>query len=62
MWFCGREDLERRLGTHIQGPWLLDIERPVAQLYSIAVLDSTSKHALLNTVVYRAVPVAPNAQ
>lgn len=32
-----REDLDRHLGSHRQGPWLLDIERHGAALYSLAL-------------------------
>jgi type II secretory pathway pseudopilin PulG len=53
-----REDLDRHLGTHPQGEWWLDIERPVPQLYSIALLDGHSHQRLLDTIVYRALPRA----
>ena len=49
-----REDLDRHLGTHLQGSWLLDIERPVPELYTVTVLDAASRQKLLDTVVYRA--------
>ncbi|MES2360148.1 MAG: type II secretion system protein [Gemmatimonadota bacterium] len=51
-----REDLDRHLGTHTQGEWWLDIEHPVPQLYSIALLDGRSHVTLLDTMVYRALP------
>lgn len=54
-----RQDLDRHLGTHPQGPWWLDIERPVPELYTIAVLDSGSHQKLLDTAVYRATPQTP---
>jgi len=53
-----REDLDRHLGTHPQGEWWLDIERPVPQLYSITLLDGRSHERLLDTIVYRALPHA----
>lgn len=54
-------DLDRHLGTHQQGDWLLDVEHPVPQLYSIAILDGKSHHALVDTIVYRAISHATAA-
>ncbi len=51
-----RDDLDRHLGAHTQGDWWLDIEHPVPQLYSIALLDGRSHVKLLDTMVYRALP------
>lgn len=48
-----REDLDRHLGTHPQGEWWLDVEHPVAELYTIAIVDSASHQKLLDTIVYR---------
>lgn len=51
------EDLDRHLGAHRQGPWLLDVERPGATIYTLALTDSTGRQQLLRTLVYRkAVP------
>ncbi len=56
-----REDLDRHLGTHPQGPWWLDVEHPVAELYTIAIVDSASHQKLLDTIVYRSAPRAQGA-
>jgi len=56
-----REDLDRHLGTHPQGPWWMDIEHPVADLYTIAIADSGSHQELLDTIVYRNASQAHNA-
>jgi type II secretory pathway pseudopilin PulG len=56
-----REDLDRHLGTHPQGQWWLDVEHPVADLYTIAIVDSASHQKLLDTVVYRSAPQTQNA-
>ena len=51
-----REDLDRHLGTHPQGQWWLDVEHPVPELYTIAIVDSASHQKLLDTIVYRSAP------
>lgn len=48
-----REDLDRHLGTHPQGPWLLRIDRPTPTLYEAVLLDSAGGRALLRTTLYR---------
>lgn len=53
-----REDLDRHLGAHPQGEWMLEIQQPASPLYSIAILDPASHQKMLETVVYRAVPRA----
>ena len=47
------EDLDRRLGTRAQGPWLLTIQRPHPYLYRVGVADSTNGKALIATVLFR---------
>ena len=54
-----RDDFDRHLGTHPQGPWLLEVERPAVELYTIAVLDGKSHQRLLDTIVYRAMSHVP---
>ncbi|MEO8564648.1 MAG: hypothetical protein ABI601_21415 [bacterium] len=49
-----REDLERHLGAHHQGQWMLDIQRPTETLYTVELLDSGDTKALLYTALYRA--------
>lgn len=47
------EDLDRRLGWRTQGEWRLRIDRPVPVLYEITLADSTGRHTLLKTILYR---------
>jgi len=56
-----REDLDRHLGTHPQAQWWLDVEHPVAELYTIAIVDSASHQKLLDTIVYRSAPQGQGA-
>jgi type II secretory pathway pseudopilin PulG len=51
-----RADLDRHLGNHAEGVWRLQIDRPVPTLYLVALTDSVSRHELLGTALYRAVP------
>lgn len=48
------KDLDRRLGRHRVGQFLVTVQRPGALLYRIAVSDTASADELLVTVVYRA--------
>jgi type II secretory pathway pseudopilin PulG len=48
-----REDYDRHLGTHNQGPWQMSVQRVTPDLYEIALLDSTAQRELLRTSVYR---------
>jgi type II secretory pathway pseudopilin PulG len=51
-----REDLDRHLGAHPQGPWRLRVDRVAPTLYAIALADSTdhdATHPLLATSLYR---------
>lgn len=48
-----REDLDRHLGTHPQGRWMLDIERPAERLYTVVLSDSGTAKELLHTALYR---------
>jgi type II secretory pathway pseudopilin PulG len=49
-----RDDLDRRLGRHLVGALVADIERPERTLYRIALAQEQSPHVEdLVTVVYR---------
>ena len=52
-----REDLDRHLGEHEQGPWRLRIERPSPTIYSVSLMDSLAARAVLRTLLYRPEPV-----
>lgn len=51
-----RTDLDQRLGARRQGPWVLHIERPLPELYLIALTDTVSDAALLQTSLFRPEP------
>lgn len=51
------DDLDRHMGAHRQGPWLLEVERLSTSLYTLALLDSAGRRPLVTTVVYRKAPV-----
>jgi type II secretory pathway pseudopilin PulG len=51
-----REDLDRRLGEHQQGPWRLRIDRPTPALYVVTLSDGTSGVELLSTALFRQPP------
>lgn len=46
-----REELDQRLGTRINGPYLVEVQRPRPDLYRIAIGDSSVID--LATLVYR---------
>ena len=48
-----REDLDRHLGTRQQGSWLMHVDRDEESLYYISLRDSTDRHELLQTTLYR---------
>lgn len=54
-----RDDLDRHLGARREGPWIVVIDRPTPTIYSVAIGDSGTSQALLETWLYRAVPVQP---
>lgn len=55
-----REDLDRHLGTRDEGPWHMSVGRPAPTLYTVSLADSTDRHVLLATVLFRAeAPDAP---
>lgn len=50
-----REDLDRRLGTHPLGEFLVNIQRPERTLYRIAIAETAApERLLLVTVLHRA--------
>jgi type II secretory pathway pseudopilin PulG len=51
-----REDLDRHLGAHAQGEWVLEVQHVSPALYSIAIADSGDARPLLHTALYRAEP------
>lgn len=50
-----REDLDRRLGERVQGPWRLRILRTAPDLYAVQLSDSLSSRVHLFTTLYRRV-------
>jgi type II secretory pathway pseudopilin PulG len=52
-----REDLDRHLGEHQQGPWRLRVERPSVTVYAITLTDSLGPRPLLRTALYRPEPI-----
>lgn len=48
-----RADLDRRLGEHEQGPWLLRIDRPAPTVYTIRLSEGQHGTVLLETAVFR---------
>lgn len=48
-----REDLDRHLGDHEQGPWRLRVARPAPTLYTATLLDGSGRRRLLATALYR---------
>ncbi len=51
-----REELDRRLGDRLQGPWVLRIGRPDRALYTAALVDTATGAELLRTALFRADP------
>jgi len=48
------DDLDRRLGSTVQGPWHLRIDRVSVHLYEVALLDPESgNHRLIGTTLFR---------
>lgn len=56
-----REDLDRHLGAHPQGEWLLEVQRVAPALYTVAIADSGDARPLLRTALYRAEPYVAQA-
>ncbi|HSY82695.1 MAG TPA: type II secretion system protein [Gemmatimonadaceae bacterium] len=51
-----RADLDRHLGNRAEGPWRLQIDRPVPTLYLVALTDSSSRRELVRTALFRPEP------
>jgi type II secretory pathway pseudopilin PulG len=54
-----RADLDRHLGTRVQGAWRMRIARPSATLYIVVLTDSLEQWEILRTALYR--PEGPHA-
>jgi type II secretory pathway pseudopilin PulG len=55
-----RADLDRHLGAHPQGEWILEVQHIAPALYTVGITDSGDARPLLRTALYRAEPyVAP---
>ena len=52
-----REDLDRHLGARREGPWIVTVDRVTPTIYSVAIHDNGATKALLQTWLYRAIPV-----
>src|SRR5688572_16055185 len=51
-----REDLDRHLGERTQTPWRMRVDRPLSTLYVVTLEDSSGRHTLLVTSLYRPEP------
>lgn len=48
-----KKDLDRRLGSHRQGPWSLRIHRPEPAVYAVTLSDTLTSELLLETAFFR---------
>lgn len=48
-----RPELDARLGTRQQGPYMLRILRPMSTLYTLELLDADHDRRLLATAIFR---------
>jgi type II secretory pathway component PulK len=48
-----RADLDRHLGSSKQGPWRLRVDRSLATVYEVSIVDSLSNAVLMRTALYR---------
>lgn len=53
-----RDELDRHLGSHRRGIWVLDVQRPAAMLYDVSIMDSTASHEWIRTTLYRPAAVS----
>lgn len=51
-----RADLDRHLGTSVQGPWRMRVDRPLGTLYEVTLSDTASNVVLIRTSLYREDP------
>ncbi|HSU93722.1 MAG TPA: hypothetical protein VLI43_08415 [Gemmatimonadaceae bacterium] len=54
-----RDDLDRHLGSRMQGVWMMRVDRPTPTLYVTSLTDTAMKVELLRTSLYR--PELPRA-
>ena len=52
-----RADLDRHLGNRAEGPWRLEVNRPIPTLYLVVLTDSMSRRELVRTALYRPEPL-----
>lgn len=55
------EELNRHLGRHRRGRWVLDVQRTANALYEVNVMDSTASRTLLHTTLYRWTATQPGS-
>lgn len=48
-----QEDLDRHLGAHAQGKWVLEVERSTPAIYTLTLFDGSTRRKLLETMLYR---------
>lgn len=48
-----QEDLDRHLGAHAQGRWVLEVERVTPSIYTLTLFDGSTRRELLGTMLYR---------
>jgi type II secretory pathway pseudopilin PulG len=51
-----REDLDRHLGSRVQGSLRMRIDRPHVTLYDVSLMDGATGRVLLRTSLYRREP------
>jgi len=51
-----RNELDRHLGSHRRGDWILSIQRVSAALYDVSIADSTARREWIRTTLYRPIP------
>jgi type II secretory pathway pseudopilin PulG len=56
-----REDLDRHLGSRLQGRWRMRVDRPVPTLYVVLLTDTLGTREVLRTALYRPEPIRPEA-
>jgi type II secretory pathway pseudopilin PulG len=48
-----REDLDRHLGSRVEGPWRMRVDRPAQTLYVVSLADTAGGPELLRTALFR---------
>jgi type II secretory pathway pseudopilin PulG len=51
-----RDDLDRHLGSRMQGVWMMRVDRSAPTLYVTSLTDTATKVELLRTSLYRPEP------